>query len=220
MTHWMDLFNKGGVIVWILSAYSVLGLSIVLERLIYLSWRGRGEASLEKRVRRAVETGEFDDWSPREPSYSVVSGMLRAAGEGAHDLARVGERLRAVELPRLEHGLATLGLLGNTAPLLGLLGTISGMIKAFMVIEQAGGKVDASALAGGIWEAMLTTGVGLSIAIPLLIALHFLEGMVERRALAMQQSLSLVLEYLPVQADAQSAPAKVKVHHWEALTDE
>ncbi|NIP95493.1 MAG: MotA/TolQ/ExbB proton channel family protein, partial [Akkermansiaceae bacterium] len=54
--------------------------------------------------------------------------------------------------------------------------------KAFMVIEQAGGRVDAQALAGGIWEAMLTTGVGLIVAIPVLLLLHMLEGMADRRA--------------------------------------
>ena len=72
--------------------------------------------------------------------------------------------MRAEELKRMESGLRSLGLLGNTAPLLGLLGTILGMIKAFMVIEEAGGRVDAQALAGGIWEAMITTGVGLGVA--------------------------------------------------------
>ena len=131
---------------------------------------------------------------------------------------RVGSRVRADELKRMEYGLRTLGLLGNTAPLLGLLGTILGMIKAFMVIEQAGGRVDAQALAGGIWEAMITTGVGLAVAIPLLILLHFLESLVERRAHAMQRGIALVHEHfgkgpaiVPDTSDA--------VHHWEELTD-
>jgi biopolymer transport protein ExbB len=99
----------------------------------------------------------------------------------------------------MEKGFRTLAFLGNTAPLLGLLGTIIGMIKAFMVIEQAGGQVDAQALAGGIWEAMLTTGVGLAVAIPILLLLHLLESTADKRAHNLRNYASLVLEYLPNQ---------------------
>ena len=91
------------------------------------------------------------------------------------------------------------------------------MIKAFMVIEQAGGKVDAQALAGGIWEAMITTGVGLAVAIPLLILLHFLEGTVERRAQRMSRCIALLLERRanPV-ADEEE---RTQPHAWERITD-
>jgi biopolymer transport protein ExbB len=120
-------------------------------------------------------------------------------------------------MQRMETGLATLGLLGNTAPLLGLLGTISGMIKAFMVIELAGGKVDAQALAGGIWEAMITTGVGLAVAIPLLIMLHLLEGAVRRRIQSMDNCLSLMME----RRNGVKVPREnlEEPHHWEEITD-
>jgi biopolymer transport protein ExbB len=117
----------------------------------------------------------------------------------------------------MEFGLRTLGILGNTAPLLGLLGTITGMIKAFMVIEQAGGKVDAQALAGGIWEAMITTGVGLAVAIPLLILLHFLEGGVERRAQRLSQCLALLLERRNGSSGEEDEVEQP--HAWEQITD-
>ena len=86
-----------------------------------------------------------------------------------------------------------------------------------MVIEQAGGKVDAQALAGGIWEAMITTGVGLAVAIPLLILLHFLENVAERRANAMHRCVSLVLEQTG--RNGSSREPLEKVHHWEAVSD-
>jgi len=70
------------------------------------------------------------------------------------------------------------------------------MIKAFQVIEAAGGKVDAMVLAGGIWEAMVTTGAGLAVAIPVLFLLHFLEGLVDKRAKSMQSVASMVIEQL------------------------
>jgi biopolymer transport protein ExbB len=67
-----------------------------------------------------------------------------------------------------------LATIGNIAPILGLLGTVIGMIKAFMVIQQMGGKVNASVLAGGIWEAMLTTALGLAVALPTMVAHSYL----------------------------------------------
>jgi biopolymer transport protein ExbB len=116
----------------------------------------------------------------------------------------------------MERGFRTLGILGNTATLFGLFGTITGMIKAFMVIESAGGRVDAQALAGGIWEAMITTGVGLAVALPLLLLLHVLEGVADRRAAAMRSYASIVLEYLPHGSDAAVGPAS---YHREAYAD-
>ena len=73
------------------------------------------------------------------------------------------------------------------------------------------------ALAGGIWEAMITTGVGLAVAIPLLILLHFLEGIVERRSQSMESSIALLLER---RSSAQPSPeATDETHHWEEITD-
>lgn len=189
-----DLFFRGGPVVWVLAAYSVLGLAIVLERCFHYLRMGRTPPDLEARIHSAIAGDERALESVRGPEVAVVRAMLAARADGVKDLAHVGQRERAVELRRLEGGFATLAILGNTAPLLGLFGTITGMIKAFMVIEQAGGKVDAQALAGGIWEAMITTGAGLAVAIPLLILLHFLENTAERRAHAMQRCVSLVLE--------------------------
>mgnify|MGYP000592440574 FL=1 len=111
----------------------------------------------------------------------------------------------------MERGFRTLSVLGNTAPLLGLLGTIIGMIKAFMVIEIAGGRVDSQALAGGIWEAMLTTGVGLAVSIPVLLLLHFLEGMADRRAHSMRRYAMMMLEQLPHEEHVNESPEAA--HH-------
>ena len=70
--------------------------------------------------------------------------------------------------------------MGNIAPLLGLLGTVIGMIKAFMVIQEMGGKVNAAVLAGGIWEAMLTTALGLSVALPTMVAHSYLLSRIDK----------------------------------------
>lgn len=194
-----EFFDKGGVVVWVLLAYSIVALAIVLERLMRFALMGRLPADFEGRLLEAIRKDKVATLLQeyRGPEVVIMQSVLQASAEGIRDLSRVASRVGSLELQRMERGFRSLGILGNTAPLLGLLGTILGMIKAFMVIEQAGGRVDAQALAGGIWEAMLTTGVGLVVAIPILLLLHLLEGMADRRANNMRSYASLLLEQLP-----------------------
>ena len=214
-----EMMIKGGPVVWILAAYSSIGLAIVLERYLLFLRMTKLPKPLWPRLDTLLDNSESDRHFTdlKGPEARIIQNILLAAQAGVKDLKSVGNRIRAQELQRMEFGLRTLGTLGNTAPLLGLLGTITGMIKAFMVIEAAGGKVDAQALAGGIWEAMITTGVGLAVAIPLLILLHFLEGVVERRAQSMENCISLLLERRNGQTD--SGSESMKPHHWEEITD-
>ncbi len=217
-----SFFIKGGAVVWVLAGYSIIALAIVLERYVHMLRMGRPRADLAARIQQALR-GELDVESFKDdkgPEAAVVAGMLDSLKSGVEKPTQAGMRVRSEELKRMEAGLPTLGILGNTAPLLGLLGTIIGMIKAFMVIEQAGGKVDAAALAGGIWEAMITTGVGLTVAIPILILLHFLERAVERRLHAMDRCISLVSEHTSRSRNGKNGSENhPSVHHWEDLTD-
>jgi len=186
------LIDKGGPVMWVLLGYSVVAVAIVVERLIHLYMLPK-------------ISGDLDDLYLTQgkrvsPEAAIAMGVQQAASEGVKDLVRVASRIGSDQLARMESGLRTLAWLGNTAPLLGLFGTITGMIKAFQVIEAAGGKVDAMVLAGGIWEAMVTTGAGLAVAIPVLFLLHFLEGLVDKRAKSMQRVASMVIEQLPHEA--------------------
>jgi biopolymer transport protein ExbB len=194
-----DIFDKGGIIVWILAGYSCIALTILFERSLRFMFMGRPGRKTEQSLLEALKQGNAQTVVAqfRGPESRLLQGILDAYQAGIHDLNRVAIRLGNMELHKMEKGFRTLSFLGNTAPLLGLLGTIIGMIKAFMVIEQAGGQVDAQALAGGIWEAMLTTGVGLAVAIPVLLLLHLLESTTDKRAHSMRNYASLMLEYLP-----------------------
>jgi len=195
----VEIFDKGGPVVWILAGYSVIALAIVIDRYIHFFLMGRAPGDIEEYTRSVTrfDTTAENGRPSRGPESAMLEAMAGASRQGVKDLASVAARVGSQELIRMERGLRTLGFLGATAPLLGLFGTITGMIKAFMVIEQAGGKVDAQALASGIWEAMVTTGVGLAVSIPILFLLHVLEGMVDRRSHSMKQAASLALEKLP-----------------------
>jgi biopolymer transport protein ExbB len=215
----IELLHKGGPVVWVLAAYSSIGLAIVIERYFLLLRQRRLPETVNRQLNHLLD--QPDAWqqiSPlKGPEAQVIRAIVEADRQGVKDLQNVAFRVCAQERQRLDFGLPTLGILGSTAPLLGLLGTITGMIKAFMVIEEAGGKVDAQALAGGIWEAMVTTGVGLAVAIPLVILLHFLEGSVDRRGQSMQRCAALLLERRSNGAVRETVGEEHP--QWETVTD-
>ncbi len=215
-----DIFDKGGIIVWILAGYSFIALTILFERTLHFMFMGKPGRKIERQLLDALKQCQPEAIvnKMRGPEGRLLQGIWQASKEGIQDLNRVAIRIGSFELSNLEKGFRTLSFLGNTAPLLGLLGTIIGMIKAFMVIEQAGGQVDAQALAGGIWEAMLTTGVGLAVAIPVLLLLHLLESAADKRAQSMRNYASLMLEYLPRETQPPTTEALEATHHRDGIT--
>lgn len=200
-----EILDKGGPVVWILLCYSIVALTIVLERYLHFFRMGQLSQGFVFQLQEALSVNNLTSFVSglRGPEVAVITGLNNAYQQGAQDLVRTATRIGSQELQRMERGFRTLGLLGDTAPLLGLFGTITGMIKAFMVIEQAGGKVDAQALAGGIWEAMVTTGVGLAVALPILFLLHWLESLATKRTNAMHHYASLVIENFPHQCESE-----------------
>jgi len=202
----MTMMHKGGPVMWVLLGYSVIAVTIVLERSIQLLRMPRIDGDTNKALATDMK---------KSPESAIAHALQQAVSAGTSNLERVASRVGSAQLVRMETGLRTLAWLGNTAPLLGLFGTITGMIKAFMVIEAAGGKVDAQALAGGIWEAMITTGAGLAVAIPVLFMLHLLEGLVDRRARSMGYVASLMMEQHPNRA---KTAADAAVHHRRSLS--
>ncbi len=194
-----EIFTKGGPVVWILLAYSMIALAIVLERYLYFIRIGKLPRLFSSEIADSLKGQDVESLIEdlKGPEVTVLRGLLHAHKQGVKDLVRVASRIGSWELQRMQRGFRTLSLLGDTAPLLGLFGTITGMIKAFKVIDEMGGKVDAQMLAGGIWEAMLTTGVGLAVALPILFLLHGLEGRAERHRHAMQHYASMLIEALP-----------------------
>ena len=215
------LFTQGGPVTWILFGLSVLALCIVLERCFHFLRMGKPSKDLDKTLKQISPDDDIQSKISqlRGPEAAVIHALFDAQKEGIADLARVATRVGSRELQRMERGLRALEMIGNVAPLLGLLGTIIGMIKAFIVIEQAGGKVDAQALAGGIWEAMITTGIGLAVAIPVFFLLHGLEGAAERRAHSMQYYASIILEKLTKNGETSMDLESEKIAHRRSLED-
>ena len=180
-----DLLAKGGVLVIPILLCSVFALAIFLERLIRFGrLRKRGEG-LARKVAGLIQEG--DDTAAREAAVESNSPMGYVLAQALEVKHKERETLETVivhateeQVRDLSSYLQALATIGNITPLLGLLGTVIGMIKAFMVIQEMGGKVNAAVLAGGIWEAMLTTALGLSVALPIILAHSYLVSRVNK----------------------------------------
>ncbi len=164
-------FMKGGPLMWPILLCSVVGLAIALNK----AWQ-------YFRVRRDI--GRPLEIMQRQGSR-FLAPLFQAVQEGLNDrqLSLVGSR----ELKGLETGLGSLSLIAVIAPLLGLTGTVTGMIKAFQVIATMGTNVDPALLAAGIWEALITTAAGLFVGIPAHIFCHYLDRSLDEVALRMKE---------------------------------
>ncbi|MBF0226561.1 MAG: MotA/TolQ/ExbB proton channel family protein [Desulfobacterales bacterium] len=181
----MEFLSKGGVLVIPILLCSVLALSIFVERLIrFAMLKNRGKGLAEKVTNAIIVGKEQDAVKIAEDSNSPMGRILIQAIEVKHKDREILETViinaTDEEVRNLSSYIQALATIGNIAPLLGLLGTVIGMIKAFMVIQQMGGKVNAAVLAGGIWEAMLTTALGLAVALPTMVAHSYLIAQVDK----------------------------------------
>lgn len=181
----IEFLAKGGVLVPPILACSVLALAIFLERMIRFGrMRSRG-AGLAEKVVRMLKSGDVSEAhktavASNSPMGRVLARAIEFRNNDRETLETVITHATDEEVRDLSTYLQALATIGNIAPLLGLLGTVMGMIKAFMVIQQMGGKVNAAVLAGGIWEAMLTTALGLAVALPTMVAHSYLISRVDK----------------------------------------
>ncbi len=177
---------RGGVVMIPLLLCSVIALVVAVERWLYLRHARPDSKRLMDKIRAALERGSQEEArgvceATPGPVARVLGAALANFDMPKEDLREVAREVALSEQPVLERGLPVLATMVTVAPLLGLLGTISGLIKVFRVI--AGGDIgNAAALSGGIAEALITTFTGLCIAIPFLIVYNSLAGRVDALA--------------------------------------
>lgn len=195
-----ELVALGGPVVAVLLGLSVVVVATALFKLAEFQAQGVGR---HRACARALETWRGGDAEGalhalagrRTHMAELLRGAMaaRASGQAA---AAIRERLyvRAeVGLGRLQSGFRLLDVIAQVAPLLGLFGTVLGMIEAFRALQAGGAQVDPAALAGGIWVALTTTAVGLAVAIPASLVLAWLEARVERERLFADEAVEEVL---------------------------
>lgn len=195
------LIKKGGVIVWIILGCSVLALASFIEKLMVIhKTRIDTEkflAEIEILVRQN-QIGEAERLCMKynTPVTRVVKAGITHLSSTRERIMNRMEEVALIELPRLEERLGLLATVAHIAPLLGLLGTVTGMIKAFQVIQEKSGTmnvVNPADLAEGIWAALITTACGLSVAIPTFVAYNYLRHYVKHIQHEMDRAASRIL---------------------------
>jgi biopolymer transport protein ExbB len=215
----LDILQQGGPVMFVLLACSVAALAILILKIFAFSrLRLRRDDGCVAEAMELAESGRLAEARERlTASPSPVARVLEATLDGlaadrspASLSAEIG-RVGTAELRSLESWLRPLSAIGHLSPLLGLLGTVFGMISAFQKIQQAGSRVDASLLSGGIWEALLTTAFGLAVAIPTMASFYFLEGEVDRARAAMRDRSTRLLVHFDKLAAGGDEPDDARV---------
>lgn len=186
----LNLFIRGGPVMWPLLACSLLSLTITVERIIF--WLRRNTNENDKNIKLVFDYVEAGDYTRaleigKEHKCSMVSRMFYAGLEHReHGLAEAMEINAQNEVDRMRQGLAVLDTIVTMAPLLGILGTVTGIIESFDLLGR-GGIEDPKAVTGGIAEALITTATGLAIALITLIPLNYFTSKVTESARKLEQ---------------------------------
>lgn len=184
----LSYLDKGGIVFIILLFFSFVSLSIIIFKLIqFYLLRSLNLTEIEKVIKSSENINNLETVSQiLEEKNNLFSRIVSQSIEIFNDTnLKENEKISEIsfittkEVKPLEKLLPSLDIIAQVSPLLGLLGTVIGMISSFNQLELGGSNIDPSILAGGIWTALLTTAIGLIVAIPALIAHHFFEKKIE-----------------------------------------
>ncbi len=213
----MELIEKGGIVMWPIAGCALVALAIIVERALFFYVTHTSYDAFKEILMRNLAC---EAWSPallqnpygvmekgsrpsliaqlkalrwsRSPYPKIVRVYLENLVNGTRSREEALRRTGSEEIEKMERYFQGLSAISHVSPLLGLLGTVTGIIAAFGVISRLGGQVDVTALAGGIWEAMLTTAAGLIVAIPAQLSYIYYEKIVAERA----SRMSYIITYL------------------------
>ena len=198
------IIQKGGPLMYLILLCSIVSLAVIIERILHIhKARIDTDKFMDKiantiKRNKIMEAVDMCSKTPGPIARILKSGILK------HDRSRAEireaiEDAGVFEVPKLEKNLGVLTTIAHIAPLLGLLGTVTGMVRAFQVIQAKAislNPVNPGDLAGGIWEALLTTVAGLIVAIPTVVAYNYLVNRVEEFVLEMERSATELIDIL------------------------
>jgi biopolymer transport protein ExbB len=204
-----ELMQKGGPMVFVIVFLSVIAVAVTLERMYNLA-RARidsnkfmdGITTVLKR-NKIIEAIEMCNKTPGPIAHIIKAGILKH-DRSKPEIKEAVEEAAQLEIPRMEKNIPILATIAHIAPLLGLLGTVMGMIKAFQVIQQkalSAAPVNPGDLAGGISEALLATVAGLIVAIPAYVAYNYLVSQVNSLVYDMERSATDLVNLLSSRRD-------------------
>ena len=197
----IDMFLKGGLVMWPILACSIIGLAIAVEKFIVIRKSKINVPAFSIKIRGILKKKDVASamgycMEEKSPIANIIRRGLKKIKLGRKRVLEAIEIAGKQEISKLEKGLSTLATVAGAAPMLGFLGTVTGMIAAFMKIQELQGNASPADLASGIWEALLTTAFGLFVGIPALVLYNYFVSNINKIVLDMERVATDVLDVL------------------------
>ena len=200
MSFW-NLFNSGGWLMWVLLALGGIAIFLFVERFIAIRKASRMDMNFMNRIRDKISEGKIQSAiesckRTNTPIARMVEKGIERIGRPMPEIQNAIENQANLEVSKLSAGLPYLAMISGGAPMIGFLGTVIGLVQAFMAMEGLGGTVDISVLAGGMYVAMLTTVGGLLVGIPAYFGYNYLVARIDRLIFQMEANSIAFMDIL------------------------
>ncbi len=197
----LSIFVKGGIIMYFILASSIVAVAIAIEKFIVLKKAKVNVPAFLIKLRALIKKKDLEGaisycMQERTPVSNIVKKGLKKIRFGHQRVVEAIESAGRQEISKLEKGLSILASIAGIAPLLGFLGTVTGMIGAFMKIQELQGSANPADLAGGIWEALITTAFGLIVGIPALAFYNFFVSKINKLVVDMERISTDLIDML------------------------
>lgn len=198
-----DLALKGGWIMIILAALLLMAVYVLIERTLVINKAGKEDHSFMNRIKDYIHDGKIDAAltlcrNTHTPSARMVEKGISRLGRPMSDVMSAIENQGNIEIAKLEKGIPVLATTASGAPMIGFLGTVTGMVRAFMSMASAGANVNVNILSTGIYEALVTTVGGLIVGIIALFAYNYLstriKGIVNKLEMRIMEFMDILNE--------------------------
>lgn len=196
----IELLMKGGWLMVVIAILAIIAIYIFIERYLTIRKAGELDEDFMDKIRDLVVNGNIDGAltlcrNKNTPTARILEKGINRIGNPLKDIATSVENSGSLEVFKLEKGLPTLATISGAAPMIGFLGTVTGMIRAFYNLSTAGNNIDPGMLAGGIYEALITTASGLAVGIVAYIGYNILTAMIEKVIFKME---GLSVEFIDI----------------------
>ncbi|HOI29668.1 MAG TPA: MotA/TolQ/ExbB proton channel family protein [Melioribacteraceae bacterium] len=197
----LSIFVKGGFLMYFILASSIVAVAIAIEKFIVLKKAKINVPAFLIKLRGLIKKKDLEGaisycMQERTPVSNIVKKGLKKIRFGHQRVVEAIESAGRQEISKLEKGLSILASVAGIAPLLGFLGTVTGMIGAFMKIQELQGSANPADLAGGIWEALITTAFGLIVGIPALALYNYFVSKINKMVVDMERISNDLIDML------------------------
>ncbi|MDR1671301.1 MAG: MotA/TolQ/ExbB proton channel family protein [Alistipes sp.] len=200
MSFW-DLFTSGGWLMWVLLLLGGIAVFLFVERFVAIRFASKEKVGFMNRIRDKISDGNIASAlescrRTNSPIARMIEKGIERIGRPMPEIQNAIENQANLEVSRLSVGLPYLAMISGGAPMIGFLGTVMGLVTAFMKMEGMGGTVDISVLAGGMYVAMLTTIGGLIVGIPAYFGYNYLVARIDRLIFQMEANSIAFMDIL------------------------